>query len=445
MQISQNNSYYPQPLPGQIPVPQGYDYIGDNIFGDNSEYSSQDIAMLFNALTGQNYSSDDIEQKFGKDRITDFDLYEHVDSGLMKDGYLNPNEVLDFMALNPIEDQSFEYLGDDKTSYSMEEVADLIKQQTGKIINPEDLSKLVDGRTEMTDFEMMVLLDHNRNGKVSSVEMDTLISSFDIQYDIDDGEPAPDEPDETKSLYRGDGQWSYTTEEFKDRLENEFGIDVTDEEITDVFGTTINDRAIDEKIDIDNDGYISTSEINNAFGKTPVEPTDIEYLSDDKTFYSSEDVAGLLSQATGQDVTAADVEALTGGQDTITDEMMFNLFDRNKNGTVEISEAEALLTDGAQTSFDYLADEKTSYTAEELSEELKKIDVDASVDDIIELFGSETITDDDILQILDNPFSGFKDGKITKLEVKLLQMMIFFKSWIIHLVALKMEKLPRKN
>ena len=396
-----------------------YDYIADNIYGQNSEYSSEDVAMMFKALTGQDFSANDIEQKFGKERITDFDLYSMVDGGAVKDGFLNPQEIMNFMMADTSKEASFDYLNDEKTSYSLEEVADLIRQQTGKIIDPMDLSKLVNGRSEITDFEMIMLLDHNRNGKAETIEMDSLISDFNINYDLED-DVTDVSDDNIKSLYQGDGIWTYSVDDFKERALNDFGITLSDDQVQNVFGDRINDRGILNQVDANKDGYISLAEMKSVFDVPEQEAQDINYLSDDKAIYSSDEVATLLAQATGNEVTVDDVEALTGGKTAISDAMMFNMFDTNKDGTVSIDEANNLISgENQDNSFGYLSDDKTYYTSHELSEELNKIDVDMTANDVEDVFGSDVITDLDILETLDkeSPYTGLKDGILSKDDI----------------------------
>jgi len=394
----------------------GYDYISDNSLGDNSEYASEDVAQMFSALTGHNFTAEQIEQKFGKERITDYDLYAVVDNGEAKDGFLHPAEILHFMKLDDSEETTFHYLSDDETSYSLEDVAEEIRQATGKIIDPENLSTLINGRTEMTNFEVMMLLDHNRDGKADRFEMDNLISSFQITYDLDDETDDTDSIDDITSLYRGDGAWSYSIDDFKTRALDEFNIELTDDEITELLGTSITDRSIEENIDVNDDGYISTSELSDAFEYSISDAENINYIGDDTAFYSTEEVAELLSQATGETVTETQVETLTGGETAISDQIMFNLFDADKNGIVETDEAEIAIEGlETETSFNYLADEATSYSPQELATALNGINSDISADDIEGIFGTDTITDSNILEMLDkaDPYTAFKDGIIT--------------------------------
>lgn len=399
----------------QIPKEPSIDYLSDNVFQGIVSYDAAQVAEAFSKITGENYSKADVEAKFGSDTITDFDLYAFAESGT-KDGFISKSEVLKFMGTPSDDDMmmggDFAYLKDDTTTYSLQQVADKIAEVTGKTINPDDLSAFVEGRDYMTDFEMLMLIDQNKDGSVSTSELDDLIMNNNISYDYED------DTEETTSLYRGDGAWRYDDQEFIDKIEADFGITLSDDQVTHLFGDRpINDRRIENKIDMDQDGFISETELKSAFDiqddMTSPDIDEFAYLSDDVFTYTPAEVADVVSSLTGQAITEADVNSLTGGKAEITDIDMFRLFDPNRDGIFTTDEANRLLDKGAlNKAFYYLNDSQTSYSLGDLSAELASIGVDMTEDELYDMFGKETITDADILEMLDrkSELTGVSNG-----------------------------------
>ena len=409
--------------PSMNPNISGYLNDGKDI------YSSAEMATKFNRLTGENYTAKDVENKFGKSYVTDADLYFMLEgkNGKIADGTLVASEIGHFMENVVTENTTaldFKYWQDNKTQYSVGEIAQQITAMTGKKVNPADISALAGGKQVLSDFDVLVLMDKSRDGKVNKAEVNNFITTSAL-------ETLPTTIG-TPYQYQGDGVWDYTPQNFMNKIKNSLGVTLTEEQVRSAFtgddGTfRLDDRILKNKVDMNKDGKISHSEIlpMTQGGGLPSMPESlyesVTYLGDGKTSYTPAEVASIASNLTGKMISEADVNMLTGGAKAITDYDMFQLFDVNRDGKVTTREAQRLLSDGVlQSDFKYLNDSKTSYTPTELSKELSKIGIIASPSEIQQKFGKSVITDNDIFKVLDkvNPQTGYKDGILKQEDIR---------------------------
>lgn len=402
------------------------DYIGDDLVGNKPSYSSNEIAKSFSLVTGKEYSNSDIQRQFGKSNITDADLYQMVDLNGKADGYLTASEIKKFMSSTPAksgdataDNNSFSYLEDGKTEYSLKEVSDKIANSTGKRVLEADLKKLMGGKETINDFEMMLLFDTQpRDGRISSSEMNDLISDFKINYSTESNTGNTDTPykDMKQTLYKGDGKWDYTKDEFKKKMKDDLGINLSDNDIKKLFGDSqINDRNIQRMLDINNDGNIADKELNFSLNDYKL-PTNnkFDYLSDNKNAYTKSEAMSELSKLLQTPMTDAQFSKLFGDKTKVSDADLLTVIDKfSPNGSINTTDLNSAIAQPKVTiEFDYLSDSKQSYTAEDLAKLISQdTGVNITAQNISDFFGKDMITDSEILGLDTKSLNGKIDGE----------------------------------
>ncbi len=147
-----------------------------------------------------------------------------------------------------------------------------------------------------------------------------------------------------------------------------------------------------------------------------------DYVTDGKYSYTPAEAALKISQMTGKTVTEADIKAKLGGKTALNDQDLFRLFDINRDGKADMHELNQFAMNGsASGAFNYLKDATGSYSAADTAKMISdKTGVLVSEAQIKSLFGKDTITDSDLMRVMDGSTmrnGGMKDAMIGKSEV----------------------------
>lgn len=236
--------------------------------------------------------------------------------------------------------------------------------------------------------------------------------------------------------YLNDGKDIYSSAEMAAKFNSLTGEHYTAKDVENKFGKSyVTDSDLYFMLEGKNgttaDGKLLGSEVNHFMGKSVSEttpPADFKYWQDNKAQYSVTEIAQQIAQMTGKQVNPADIAALVGGKQMLSDFDVLVLMDKSRDGVIKKEEVDNFITASEiettpslptmGTSYIYQGDGLWSYSAEDF---MSKIKNSLGITLTEEQVKSRFMGDDGVFRlddrILKNMIDANKDGKLSQTEI----------------------------